>query len=199
MCIISFIFGGERVEGVEITDMISGKTRTIECDTVVFTGDWIPENELARRGNVETRKPSLGPQVDSLFRTSRVGVFAAGNLLRGVETADWAAIEGRRAARSIARFLTRGQWSERRLEIQPEAPLAWIYPNVLSPDAPVDEFWFRSQQFRQNTRLQLTQGGQVLYQKNWRRLNANTSLKLNSEWVENVDFSGEPVKLVIHG
>ena len=194
---VSNIFGRQRVESVEITDRISGKTQTIECDTVVFTGDWIPENELARRGNIETRKPSLGPQVDSLFRTSQVGVFAAGNLLRGVETADWAAIEGRRAARSIARFLGQSQWSERRLEIQPEAPFAWIYPNVLSLDAPVDEFWFRSQQFRQNTRLQLTQGGQVLYQKNWRRLNANTSLKLSSEWVENVDFSGEPVKLVI--
>jgi hypothetical protein len=196
---VSNILGRQRVEAIEITNAESGKTQTIECDTVVFTGNWIPENELARRGDVEIGKPSLGPQVDSFLRTSQVGVFAAGNLLRGVETADWAAHEGRSAARSIARFLENSQWSQSRLAVQPEAPLAWIYPNVLSPDVPVDRFWFRSNEFRQNVNLQVTQGSRVLYQKRWRRLIANTSLDLSSEWVENVDFTGEPVKLVIHG
>jgi thioredoxin reductase len=127
---VSNIFGRQHVEGIEITNVESGKTRVIECDTVVFTGDWIPENELARRGEVETGKPSLGPQVDSFFRTSQVGVFAAGNLLRGVETADWAALEGREAARSIVRYLENAQWT-RSARGQPEAPLAWL-SNVLS-------------------------------------------------------------------
>jgi NADPH-dependent 2,4-dienoyl-CoA reductase/sulfur reductase-like enzyme len=195
---VSNIFGRQHVEGIEITNVESGKTRVIECDTVVFTGDWIPENELARRGEVETGKPSLGPQVDSFFRTSQVGVFAAGNLLRGVETADWAALEGRGAARSIVRYLENAQWTGSRLEVQPETPLAWIYPNVLSPDVPVDRFWFRSNEFREDVNLQLTQGGHVLYQKRVSRLNANTSLNLSGEWLEKLDFTGEPVKLVIH-
>jgi L-2-hydroxyglutarate oxidase LhgO len=195
---VTNIVGSPRVEAIEITDVGSGRTRMIECDTVVFTGNWIPENELARRGGVETGKPSLGPQVDSLFRTSQVGVFAAGNLLRGVETADWAAHEGRGSARSIARYLENAQWNRSRLAVQPEAPLAWIYPNVLSPDAPVERFWFRSNEFRQNVSLQLQQGKRVLYQRGLRRLIANTSLSLSSEWVQNVDFTGEPIKLGIH-
>ncbi len=53
--------------------------------------------------------------------------------MRGVETADWAALEGRSAARSIARYLENAKWPADRLEVQPEAPVAWIYPNVLSP------------------------------------------------------------------
>ena len=196
---ISNILGHPRVEGIEITNIESGKTQTIDCDTVVFTGNWIPENELARRGEVETGKPSLGPQVDSFFRTSQVGVFAAGNLLRGVETADWAAHEGRNAARSIARFLEHAQWSGSRLAVQPESPLAWVYPNVVSSDVPVDRFWFRSNEFRQNVNLQLKQGRQVLYQTRFRHLIANTSLGLSSAWIKKVDFTGEPVQLVIHG
>jgi hypothetical protein len=128
-----------------------------------------------------------------------MGVFAAGNLLRGVETADWAAHEGRTAAQSIARFLEVPRSSESRIEVQPEVPLAWICPNVLSPDARVDRFRFRSQEFRQNVDLQLTQAGRVLYQERWRRLIANESLNLSAEWVEKVDFAGEPVKLGIHG
>ena len=195
---VSNIFGRQRVEGIEITDVVSGRPRIIECDTVIFTGDWIPENELARRGALETGKASLGPQVDALFRTSEAGVFAAGNLLRGVETADWAALEGRGAARSIARFLESAHWSGSRLAVQTESPLAWIYPNVLSPDLPVDRFWFRSHEFRQNVDLQLAQGERVLYRRHLRRLIANTSLELSGEWIENADFTGEPVKLVIH-
>jgi NADH dehydrogenase FAD-containing subunit len=185
------------VEGIEITNLDSGKTQTIECDTIVFTGDWIPENELARRGEVETRKPALGPQVDARFRTSEEGVFAAGNLLRGVETADWAALEGRAAARSIARYLENAAWSPNRLDVQPEPPLAWICPNVLSPDAPVNGFRFWSDEFHQNARLQLKQHGRVLYEKNFSRLNANVALSLSGDWVGKVDYAGEPVKLVV--
>jgi L-2-hydroxyglutarate oxidase LhgO len=194
---ISNIFGRQRVEGIEVTNLESGNTQTIECDTVVFTGDWIPENELARRGDVETGKAFLGPQVDALFRTSQKGVFAAGNLLRGVETADWAALEGRAAARSMARYLETAEWNGKRLEVQPEAPLNWICPNVLSPNIPIGKFRFRSGEFRQNAQLQLTQSGRVLYQKRLSRLNANVSLNLDGEWVEKVDFTGEPVKLVV--
>jgi glycerol-3-phosphate dehydrogenase len=194
---VTNIYGSQRLEGIELTNLESGKTHTIECDTVVFTGGWVPENELARRGDMATGKPSLGPRVDAQFRTSQTGVFAAGNLLRGVETADWAALEGRAAARSIARYLEQPQWNGNRLEIQCEAPLAWICPNVLSPDSPVERFRFRSHEFRQNVDLQLTQVGQVLYQKHYRLLPANAALNLSSAWAAKVDFSSEPVKLVV--
>jgi len=194
---VTNILGRSRVEGIEVTDLVSGKTKIIECDTIVFTGDWIPENELARRGEVETLKPALGPQVDSLFRTSQEGIFAAGNLLRGVETADCAALEGRSAARSMARYLENANWSASRLEVQCEAPISWICPNVLSPDVRVDGFRFWSKEFRKNATLQLKQGERVLYEKRIAWLKANVALSLSSEWVEKVDFEKEPVKLVI--
>jgi glycerol-3-phosphate dehydrogenase len=194
---VTNILGRQRVEGIEVTDLASGNKEIIECDTVVFTGDWIPENELARRGEVDTLKPSLGPQVDSFFRTSQAGVFAAGNLLRGVETADWAALEGRSAARSMARYLENAQWSVSRLEVQCEAPIGWICPNVLSPNASVEGFRFWSKEFRKNATLQLKQGKRVLYERKIGFLKANVALGLNSDWVEKVEMAGEPVKLVI--
>jgi glycerol-3-phosphate dehydrogenase len=194
---VTNILGHSRVEGIEVTDLESGQTKIIECDTVVFTGDWIPENELARRGEMETLKPSLGPQVDAMFRTSQAGVFAAGNLLRGVETADWAALEGRGAARSVARWLENANWNSSRLGVEVEAPLAWICPSVLSPDIHVDGFRFWSKEFRKNATLQLKQGERVLYERKFGWLKANVALSLSGEWVEKVDYAKEPVKLVI--
>jgi len=188
---VSNIFGRQRVEGIEITDVGSGKTRTIECDTVVFTGDWIPENELARTGHVKTGRASLGPQVDSFFRTSQPGIYAAGNLLRGVETADWAAFEGRSAARSIARFLQNAGWNGNRLEVRAESPLDWICPSIISPDALPGRFRIRSHEFRHDVTVQITQGHKTLYRQKFKHLIANTSLNVSAAWTKHVDYSGE--------
>src|SRR4029078_435001 len=106
---LTALHGRPRVEGVELTDLDSGATRTVACDTVVFTADWIPDHQRAVIGGLEmeggTRRPrgcagleraagALGPVVDAALRTSRTGVFAAGNLLHGAETADVAALSG---------------------------------------------------------------------------------------------------------
>lgn len=102
---ISEIFGKKRVEGIEFLGK-NGEKRYVECDTVIFTGNWIPEHELARMGGLEISPITLGPKIDAEFRSSVEGVFVAGNLLRGVETADHCAIEGMRAARAIKKYMT---------------------------------------------------------------------------------------------
>jgi thioredoxin reductase len=101
---VTNIFGRKRVEGIELTH-VNGQTQLVECDTVIFTGNWIPEHELARAGGLVLDPQTKGPRVDADFRSSVGGVFVAGNLLRGVETADHCAVEGKRAAQSIAKFL----------------------------------------------------------------------------------------------
>ena len=194
---VSNIFGRQRVEGMEITHLESGNTQIIECDTLVFTGDWIPENELARKVDLTAGNPVLGPQVDSRFCTSKPGIFAAGNLLRGVETADWAAREGRSAARSIAHFLENPEWNRNRIEIHAEPPLDWVYPGVIGPDAMPSRLRIRSHGFRDHILLTVTQSQRVLFRQKFRRLLANTSLDLSAAWTKLVDFTGEPLKIDI--
>jgi glycerol-3-phosphate dehydrogenase len=101
---ISNILGHERVEAIELTDS-NGQTQQVECDTVIFTGNWIPENEMARLGGLSIDPVTRGPKINAEFQSSVRGVFAAGNLLRGVETADRCAIEGMKAGRAIAKYL----------------------------------------------------------------------------------------------
>ncbi|HVF24588.1 MAG TPA: FAD-dependent oxidoreductase, partial [Anaerolineales bacterium] len=193
---VTNIFGRQRVEGIEITDSVSGKIEAIECDAVVFTGNWIPENELARRGAVETMRPWLGPQVDSQFHTSQYGVFAAGNLLRGVERADWAALEGRGAARSITQFLENVQWPASRVQVQVEAPLEWIVPNVITETTP-DLYRIQSREFHNHVKLGIYQGEQLLHLEHFSRLIANAPMNLTSRWNHKVDLSGAPIRMVL--
>ena len=88
--VLTAIMGRRRVEAVELTGLDTGATRRLECDTVVFTGDWFPDHELARRGGLVIDAGTRAPSVDAGYRTSAPGVFAAGNLLHGAETAGCA-------------------------------------------------------------------------------------------------------------
>jgi glycerol-3-phosphate dehydrogenase len=104
---VTNIFGHKQVEGIEVTHA-DNKTEVIECDSAIFTGSWISENEIARLGGLEIDPITKAPKINTDFHSSVEGVFVAGNLLRGGKTvhiADKCAIEGAQAGKSIAEFL----------------------------------------------------------------------------------------------
>ncbi len=194
---ISRILGLKRVEGVEITHTGTGQREIIPCDTVVFTGDWIPEHEVARKGNLVMDTGTRGPQVDAAFRTSEAGVFAAGNLLRGAETAATSAQEGRFAAQSIAAYLQGQPWPERRIPVVLEPPLLWALPNSLAPsDAhQPGKMDFRVGQFVENATVEVRQGRRVLHTQRFRRLLPNETMHLSGGWVAKINASGGAITL----
>jgi thioredoxin reductase len=98
---VAEIVGRRRVERVVLTD-----GSQLRCDTVVFTGDWIPDNELARRSGLTMHPTIKGPAVDSGFRTSRENVFAIGNLVHKVAAADRCALDGKAVAAEVVRQLS---------------------------------------------------------------------------------------------
>jgi len=195
---VSRIIGHKRVEAVELTHVQTGQVETIPCDTVVFTGKWIAEHELARLGNLQMDRATSGPQIDAALRTSTAGVFAAGNLLRGAETADYAALEGRHAAHGIANFLAKGVWSQTGVPICAEPPLAWVSPNRISdPPAqpPLGVFRFQVQQFCNRVQLCIHQGERLLHRQIFTHLIPNCSYSLASKWLAAVDKQGEPLRM----
>ncbi len=194
---VSKILGYPRVAGVEVTNTETGDAETVECDTVIFSGDWIPDHELARRAGIAMDAGTLGPQVDMAFRTSQKGVFAVGNLLRGAETADDVAIEARSAARSIMSYLKKEQWPDERIAIIVEQPVQWISPNVVDDKnaRAADHFLFRVSDFVSLATLKVIQGDKVVYAEKYRNLTPNLSNRLSAQWVSKIDPKGEKVKI----
>lgn len=191
------INGRSRVEELELLDLWSGRVRCVECDTVVFTADWIPDHELAVTGGLELDPGTLGPRVDTGLKTTRAGVFAAGNLLQGAEPADIAAISGRHAAASAAAWLAdQGPWPEPRVPIRCTPPLHWISPNAVSPtrDAPPrGRFALRSTVFRRMPPIEIRQDGRVLWTDEIPSLVPGRSASLPAAWTTAVDLSGGEV------
>jgi thioredoxin reductase len=130
------VIGRGRVSGVEIEHIDSGARETVACDTVVFTGDWIPDHELARIAGLAMDPATRGPVVDTALRTSQGGTFAAGNLIHPVDTADIAALDGRHAASQVRAYLYGRRPSDAAADIVTEAPFTWITPQLLRAGDP---------------------------------------------------------------
>ena len=75
---------------------------------MIVTGAFLPEASLLRASHLEVDGASGGPVIDSFGRCSDPIYFAAGNLLRGVETAGRCWAEGRRAGQAMAIDLVGG-------------------------------------------------------------------------------------------
>ncbi|PZG04506.1 NAD(P)/FAD-dependent oxidoreductase, partial [Nonomuraea aridisoli] len=138
--------GGDRVTSVDIENLGTGARHRVACDTVVTTGDWIPDHELARTGGLDMDEATLGPRVDTSLATSVPGVFAAGNLLHPVDTADVAALDGRHVATAVLHHLSAATPLGATplpaaalvggVPLVAEPPLRWVVPQLLRPGGP---------------------------------------------------------------
>ncbi|MFT4108250.1 NAD(P)/FAD-dependent oxidoreductase, partial [Propionicimonas sp.] len=159
------VIGKGRVEGVEVLDHATGRTRVVACDCVVFTADWIPDNELAVQLGLELQPRSLAPLVDTALRTGLPGVFAAGNLLHPVDTADNAALDGRHVAASVRAWLAGREQPPSGVQLRARAPLTWIAPGVVRPGDPAPvgrrlSAW--TSEYRRFPTLEASQDGRVV-------------------------------------
>ena len=213
------VAGRGRLAGVDVADVRTGATRFVPCDTLVFSGDWIPDHDLARMAGLVMDPGTRGPAVDTTLATSAAGVFAAGNLVHAAETADIAALSGRHAARHVAAALrarpTRpgrpgagqagaGRSGAGRVPVLAEAPLRWISPNAITATAgrpavppPLGRFVLRSLEFRQLARLEVRQDDRFLARSRPVRLIPGRPAHLGSGWLSRVDPAGGPVRVAV--
>jgi thioredoxin reductase len=206
---VTGIAGRDEVSAVTLRDDRDGSVRTVPCELVVFTGDWIPDHELARLAGAECDVGTRGPAVDTALCTSVPGMFAAGNLVHPAETADVAALSGRHAAARLAAYLA-GRWRPwgsaepggdqvaggyNPVPVMVAGPLLWISPegvNPASPEPPRGQFVLRSGAFGGRARLEVRQDGRLLHAGH-ARLVPGRSIRLAGRWAGQVDPAGGPV------
>ena len=210
---VRLVRGRGRLTGVDVADLRTGTVRRVGCDTLVFTGDWIPDHEQARLAGAAIDPGTRGPAVDTSLETSVPLVFAAGNLVHAAEAADVAALGGRHAARHIAAALAGAVASGRSgggegpgataapVPVTVAAPLAWISPNMIRSVAtppPRGRFLLRSQVFRGRAWLEVRQGERLLARAR-ARLIPGRPVHLDANWLPAVRPSDGPVVVAVRG
>jgi len=196
---VAAIHGRDRVEEVELRALGTGRTRLVACDTVVFTGDWIPDHELAVLAGLDLDEGTRGPRVDTALRTTRRGIFAAGNMLQGAEPADVAALSGRHAAAAVVRWLREGDWPAQ-VRVTCLAPLTWLSPNAVAADVPPPRgrFLLRGVAILDRPLIEIRQDGRALWTGSLRRVVPGRSASLPSDWIGAVDPKSGPIAVSAH-
>ena len=184
---IAAIEGHGRVSAVVLTD-----GRRLSCDTVVFTGDWVPDHELAYRAGMAITQGARSPAVTAGFATSVPGVFAAGNLVHPAEAADMCALDGRAAARSVAAWLNHGalnhgelgpgMWPADVRPIEVEPPITWASFDAGGLTLRVDKFC--------TARVQVSMNGQVVTTSRTRRLVPNRAIVVRRDVERSAEHQG---------
>jgi NADPH-dependent 2,4-dienoyl-CoA reductase/sulfur reductase-like enzyme len=182
---VAGVYGRDRVERVLLRDYRSSE-REVAVDTVVFTGDFIPDNELARLAGLSVDPGTRGPACADDGTTSAEGIVAAGNLVHPVETADVAARRALKVGSAAALWLRRsGVRPPPRpvVRVRVADPLQWVVPNMIETDREVDQpVLVRARAFLDRPRLDVTQGGRLLASHRLRRMIPNRSHHIPPGW-----------------
>ncbi|MFJ3583192.1 NAD(P)/FAD-dependent oxidoreductase [Streptomyces sp. NPDC090127] len=204
---VTELLGRGRLAGVRVRHA-DGREGLIRCDTAVFTGDWIPEHELARAGGVPLDAGTRGPAVDGAHRTEVAGVFAAGDVLRGAESAASAAAEGRAAADAVLRYLSGAPWPVGAVPLRAAGAVRWVAPNLIAAGSAAGpyglgagrSFLLRVAEPLTCPLVEIRQGDRVLHRG--RLLGTawpHRSVRVPSGWVREVDPVGGPVTVRVTG
>jgi NADPH-dependent 2,4-dienoyl-CoA reductase/sulfur reductase-like enzyme len=125
-----------RLESVTL-EARSGGRSSLACDAVIFTGGFVPEASLLSSMHEMIDAGSGGPSIDQMWRLADPGLYAAGNVLRSIETAGWSAREGAAAAHAIVNDLEqRSPKPERRVPVAVSGPVKLILPSAISVPGP---------------------------------------------------------------
>lgn len=139
------IEGRDRVEGV-VVEGPAGKQH-IETDGVIVSGRFRPEATLLADGPVARDAASGGPAIDTMGCCSDPTYYAAGNMLRPVETSGWCWAEGRAVGRAILADLKGKAPAQPRPQRQPVTlsgdALSWVVPQFLSGQRALDRLQLR--------------------------------------------------------
>lgn len=132
---LTSIVGRGRVEAVELRNLTTGNTRTVACDTVVLTGSWVADNELARALGAPLEPSTGAPLIDMRGRTAQEGVFAVGNLTHPVATADVAALSGAAVVEHVLAYLDGTATQSKAIEVRAGAGVRWVSPASVDEDS----------------------------------------------------------------
>ncbi len=147
------ILGRSRVQQVVVGQ--GENHRTFDCDGVLFTGRFMPEAALILQYGIALDQGSFGPAIDQHGRTRNPGIFAAGNVLRAIETGGWCFREGRAIAASLAVDLRNDPDCSTPLVVTHDDPIKLVTPSLLRAAGPgrraLDHFQLRFQRRARGT------------------------------------------------
>ena len=127
---------GEDKNIQSVTISKNGIDETIECDGVIFSGQFIPENSILQENFKDFNHTNSSVFVSQAFQTTSKNFFAVGNVLRGALTAFKCYFEGKKLARFIDESLKNTKLNPLHVKIQCDENIQWYSPSLVDLNYP---------------------------------------------------------------
>ncbi|QKJ88593.1 FAD-dependent oxidoreductase [Paramixta manurensis] len=162
---LSAIQGGERVQGIEITNQ-AGEVKTLRCDSVIFTGKFTGEYTLIRKSHLASDSSTGRPLFDQHGCCSDPHYFAVGNMTHPADMGDQCYQEGRRVGRYIADVLHETQEAGSLIPVQHDDIFRISAPSVIRRAGALDDVTFNLRvEHPGNGYIVVRNGDKVLYRR----------------------------------
>lgn len=170
------IQGKERISGLTIAQVddkmqsIEGTEKHFDVDTLLLSVGLIPENSLSEEAGIPLMAKTRGPVADEALQTEVPGIFACGNVLHVHDLVDFVSMEGEKAGKYAARYVTISKHTGENMQpgdcIKTKAgnAVSYVLPASLHVDN-IDtsiEFMFRVTKNQKNAVLSISQGDTII-------------------------------------
>lgn len=203
---VTKIVGNERLEGVYIAQVDDDKNpipeteEFVECDTLLLSVGLIPENELTSKADIEICEITNGPIVNQYMQTSIDSVFASGNVVHVNDLVDNVTIESIKAGKYAAQYaLGKLPVLDRSIQIKTGNNVRYVCPHEImtNNDNEKIDLFFRVMSSRENVRLTVRSGDEVIASKKARIINPGEmeSITIETDQVTGNDIIVEVVEV----
>ncbi len=128
-----------KIEGVKgtisgITIEQDGVKRTIECDGIIFSGDFTPESAILAESLDEFNHTNNSCFITENYQTKNSHIFLAGNVIRGALAAFKCYAEGKKVATSLHNSLKEDK-ETKIINISVSDNIQWYQPSLINLDS----------------------------------------------------------------
>ena len=203
------INGNDRLESIVIAKVneklkpIKGTKEVISCDTLLLSVGLIPENEITSEAGIKLDSITSGAVVNESMMTSAEGVFACGNVLHVHDLVDFVTIEGYRAGKAAAEYITASCKVEQvdTCATKPENGVRYIVPHRVNiKNLKIgDKFFFRVDNIYRKCGVVLKAGERIIYSGKRARVAPSEmeSIEVDAKILDGLNAARDIAELVI--
>jgi thioredoxin reductase len=120
-----------------ITIELNGIKRTIECDGIIFSGEFTPESAILQESFNTFNYINNSAFVTNNFQTNNKNFFLVGNIIRGALAAFKCFKEGKKVAYAVDKSLKNNNEIQT-INLTVSSNIKWYQPSIIDIDSPSD-------------------------------------------------------------
>lgn len=171
---ITKLRGKDKLEGVYIAPLdgkkrpVAAQEKFVECDTLLFSSQFVPDSDLAVKLKLKMDRITLGPVVDETKQTSVEGIFATGSFLHIHDLADDVSFEAQTAGKYAALY-AQGQYraDDKKIRVIAGGGIIYAVPQIINGGDKKAVVCFRTEQRHRNKRFNVFCGEDIIFAKRY--------------------------------